>query len=69
MESLPHIPEFPSDLLHQRVMPPLTNRISPIEKPLRHLIRTPPPPMRYNLFSLHIFEPCLLEVFLDQLRS
>ena len=47
-------------------MPPHTNRIAPVEKPIRHLIRTAPPPVRNHLLRLHVFESRLFEILLDQ---
>ena len=65
METFPHVPQLPSHLLHQRIMPPLTNGVAPVEKPLRHLIRARPPPVRVDLLRLHVFETGLFEVGSD----
>ena len=69
VEFLPHIPHFPSILLQQCLVPPHTDRIARVEKPIRHLIRTAPPPVRDHLFRLHILEPGLFEILLDLLGS
>lgn len=50
-------------------MPPHTNRIAPVEKPIRHLIRTAPSPVRSHLLRPHILEPGLFEILLDLLGS
>lgn len=69
MEPLPHILQLSPRLIHQCLMPPPANRISPIEKPARHLLWALPSPMRCHLLRLHVFEPSLLEILLDLLRS
>ena len=46
-------------------MPNLTNRIAPIQKPPRHILRAAEAPIRHDLLRLHVLEAGLFEVLLD----
>lgn len=50
-------------------MLPLINRISPIKKLLRYLIRASPSLIRYDLHRLDIFKSGLLEIFFNYFSS
>ena len=67
MERLSEILQCAATLFHHRLVPPSWNRISPIEKPSGHFLRTAPSPVRQRLLRLDVLEPSLLEVVLDLL--